>query len=74
MDILELTKQYLLSKKGHWPEIEKATGISTQWMSNFVRGFYKSNKATHVKDILEYARAEGWVTFVVDVQQENKAA
>jgi len=57
---IDLAKKYLSSKKGLWPEIEKSTGIKTQWISRLLRGVYQDPGVRKIDAILEYANSEGW--------------
>jgi len=53
-------KDFLNSIKGHWPEIERETGITSDWISKFTLDRNPDPRVSKFEKILQYARSKGW--------------
>lgn len=54
MSLLFNTREALNARKGHWPEIAKATGISYSWLCKFGQGQYRNPAISYVERLSVY--------------------
>lgn len=55
----DLVKEMLEARRGHWPAIAKAAGVSTSWISQFVRGIIKNPGIETLRKLFEALKRGG---------------
>ena len=57
MSLLQNTREELNARRGDWPAVAEATGLSYSWVCKFARGRYRNPGIAHVQALADHFAA-----------------
>lgn len=60
MSLVDLSREYLVARKGGWKRIALETGLGYEWMVKHAKGAIGDPGTLKLEKLLKHAKATGW--------------